>query len=326
MKHTFRFLGFFVFCVGLTLTASAQVFEDLTVVQCDSVINANYDNPDFVILDVRTSGEYIPQHLEDAINIDYYAADFSEQLDQLNKEKTYLIHCKSGGRSGVTFDLMQTLDFQEVYNMLGGMNAWNAESLPTTDAFAARLMFVSESYFPLDTIPLMTSDTLDLTITNRGNSLLTFEGLSSLAGTEFSSNFELGAALWGAEDYTFQIIYTPEDELLDSLIFVIESTVGSYWATIVRVGQELMVDVSKDPFPDTVEIYPNPVRNELFIDSDNLKGAFIGLYAANGQLVLESQAEEGLTSIDVSQIRAGVYFIRISQNGNMKSFKIAVNK
>jgi rhodanese-related sulfurtransferase len=324
MKNTIHFLWLFIFGGSFVLPASAQIFEDLTVAQCDSVINANYDNPNFVIIDVRTAGEYAPQHLEDAINIDFYAADFSEQLDQLNKEKTYLIHCKSGARSGVTFDLMQTLEFQEVYNMLGGMNTWNAASLPTTDAFAPRFMFVSESHFSLDTVALMSSDTLELTITNRGNSMLDFEAVSSLADTEFYSDFDLDATLWGAEDYTFQIIYSPEDEMVDSLLFVMESNIGFHWATLVRVGQDLMVDVSKVPPREVPGVFPNPVKDRLFFTSDNLQRATVQMYDATGRLVTEKRSSEPLVFIDVSQLWPGIYFVRIIDTGNEQTFKVLV--
>ena len=37
-----------------------SVFQHLSVTQCDSLIQANVNNPDFVLLDVRTPGEYIP--------------------------------------------------------------------------------------------------------------------------------------------------------------------------------------------------------------------------------------------------------------------------
>jgi len=52
-------------------------------------------------------------------------------LNNLDKNKTYLIYCRSGARSGSALDIMAELNFREVYNILGGINQWKAEGFPT---------------------------------------------------------------------------------------------------------------------------------------------------------------------------------------------------
>ena len=44
----------------------------------------------------------------------------SEQIDELDKNKTYLVYCKVGGRSGMAMDLMGELGFQKIYNIFLG--------------------------------------------------------------------------------------------------------------------------------------------------------------------------------------------------------------
>jgi rhodanese-related sulfurtransferase len=56
--------------------------------------------------------------------LDFYAPTFESDLDALDKDKVYLIYCASGNRSGQAHDLMGQLGFREVYNMLGGMSAF----------------------------------------------------------------------------------------------------------------------------------------------------------------------------------------------------------
>ena len=72
------------------------------------------------VLDVRTAGEFQEGHIADAINIDYYADNFKAQLDQLDKQTTYLVHCQSGGRSGKTLGIMQDLGFEQIIHLDGG--------------------------------------------------------------------------------------------------------------------------------------------------------------------------------------------------------------
>lgn len=123
----------FLFIFLCTYSLFAQTLESIDVISALTLIEENAENPAFTIIDVRTAEEYLPAHIEGAFMRDYYADDFEMRLDSLNKDRVYLVYCQSGGRSGNTLQLMENLGFQTVYNMLGGMNAWNAANYPTTD-------------------------------------------------------------------------------------------------------------------------------------------------------------------------------------------------
>jgi rhodanese-related sulfurtransferase len=102
-----------------------------TAAECYTIIQENKGNPDFIILDVRTPAEYAGGHIENAVNIDYYADDFEETLDSYDKNKTYLMYCRTASRSAAVLKIMQRLEFKEVYNMQGGINAWVSAGYPT---------------------------------------------------------------------------------------------------------------------------------------------------------------------------------------------------
>lgn len=108
-----------------------QVIEDVTPQEAFTLIQDNRNNPDFVIIDVRTPEEFADGHIENATMIDFYSVTFRSEIDSLDKDKNYLIYCRSGGRSGQARDIMEELGFQEVHNIAGGMIDWNAEGLPT---------------------------------------------------------------------------------------------------------------------------------------------------------------------------------------------------
>ncbi|MHC5201658.1 rhodanese-like domain-containing protein [Myroides sp. LJL119] len=83
-----------------------------------------------VILDVRTSEEVQEKAIPNAINIDIYLGqEFLDQLEQLDKTKSYYVYCKSGGRSNQACLLMGQLGFDNTYNLLGGITEWEG---PTT--------------------------------------------------------------------------------------------------------------------------------------------------------------------------------------------------
>ena len=69
-----------------------------------------------------------------------------------------------------------------------------------------------------------------------------------------------------------------------------------------------------------VKVYPNPVKNNLYIDGVQLTGtdqAEIQLYNSLGQLVLKNTLNNGLTSIDIGNVNGGSYFYKIMQNNNV---------
>lgn len=85
---------------------------------------------DLVILDIRTPEEFAAGHLAGAINVDYYASDFEDQLAQLDLDVPYVMYCNSGNRSSNALPLMDSLGFAEVYEMDGGIQAWFGAGLP----------------------------------------------------------------------------------------------------------------------------------------------------------------------------------------------------
>jgi rhodanese-related sulfurtransferase len=116
---------------GTPSPQTTQIIEDITPQEAYASIQENQDNPDFVIIDVRTPEEFADGHIEDAINIDFYSETFQDELNILDKDKSYLIYCRSGRRSASALAIMEELNFREAYNMMGGIIQWQAEGLPT---------------------------------------------------------------------------------------------------------------------------------------------------------------------------------------------------
>jgi rhodanese-related sulfurtransferase len=92
----------------------------------DLIDKHNGDN-EFAILDIRTPGEFQSGHLAKSIPIDFYSPTFGDQLNRLDKTKTYLVYCRTGNRSTKSLELFQKLKFQKVYHMASGISAWKSE-------------------------------------------------------------------------------------------------------------------------------------------------------------------------------------------------------
>ena len=80
-----------------------------------------------VVLDVRTPEETAEGKIDGAAEIDFHAPDFQERIATLDKNATYLVYCRSGSRSASASGIMKEMGFKEVYNLLGGYQAWSAE-------------------------------------------------------------------------------------------------------------------------------------------------------------------------------------------------------
>ncbi len=83
------------------------------------------------LLDVRTPEEWNEGIIEGATLANIYDADFDAKLAKLDKSKPVAVYCKSGGRSGQAMAKMSELGFREVYNLDGGIGAWNSAKKPT---------------------------------------------------------------------------------------------------------------------------------------------------------------------------------------------------
>jgi len=95
---------------------AAQVIED--------------DPTGLIVLDIRTPEEFDEVRLADAVNVDYYDADFADQLDALDKNDPFVMYCRSGNRSSDAVKTMKELGFVEVYEIDGGIVNWYDSGFP----------------------------------------------------------------------------------------------------------------------------------------------------------------------------------------------------
>ncbi len=79
-----------------------------------------------IILDVRAPEEEVEGFIEGATQINIMGPDFAEKIKTLDKDKTYLVYCRSGNRSGTACGFMASNGFNHLYNLAGGINAWNS--------------------------------------------------------------------------------------------------------------------------------------------------------------------------------------------------------
>jgi rhodanese-related sulfurtransferase len=81
-----------------------------------------------IVIDVRTQDEVDAGMIPNSIHIDIFKGQgFIDEINQLDKAKSYYVYCRSGARSGQACTLMNQLGFDNAYNLVGGINDWKGE-------------------------------------------------------------------------------------------------------------------------------------------------------------------------------------------------------
>ena len=121
---------FFVFittCIQVLGYAQSSVKENLSPEDFQKKLKATEQA---VLIDVRTPAEVKQGMISGAVPIDYNSPEFKSKISKLDKNKPYFVYCAAGGRSSKAANLMEELGFKKVYNLSGGITAWQEEGLP----------------------------------------------------------------------------------------------------------------------------------------------------------------------------------------------------
>ncbi len=110
--------------------APAPAIHPLRAVEAAELWRAQSGREDFLLLDIRTPAEFERERIPGAVNLDFHAASFREDLSSLDRQQTILLYCRSGNRSGQSLGLFQELGFKDVRHLEGGILAWRGAGLP----------------------------------------------------------------------------------------------------------------------------------------------------------------------------------------------------
>ena len=112
-----------------TAAKKVQGTEVSSQTEVKRVSKAEFDaykqaHPEAVLLDVRTPAEYENGTIGNAININFFDADFQAQINQLDKTVPVLLFCQSGGRSAKALQIFKENGFQTVLELQGGYSRY----------------------------------------------------------------------------------------------------------------------------------------------------------------------------------------------------------
>lgn len=88
------------------------------------IVATTLDSIDATMIDVRTEAEFAESQIPGAMHMNVNSPDFKDKIQLLPKDKPVLVYCRSGGRSMKAATLMEELGFQVIFNLEGGIMAW----------------------------------------------------------------------------------------------------------------------------------------------------------------------------------------------------------
>jgi len=93
-----------------------------------TLINRN----DAVVIDVRLDKEFNEGHIVNSIHIPQ--SEVKNRMSELEKykHKPIIVSCKSGQRSGQVCSALKKQGFDHIYNLTGGVAAWQSANFPLT--------------------------------------------------------------------------------------------------------------------------------------------------------------------------------------------------
>lgn len=93
------------------------------------------DGP-LTLIDVRAAAEFGAIHAVGAVNLPMSELLTPGRLEGLRPEGPTFVICKSGARSRMAIQTLEALGFGNLFNVIGGTDAWVAAGLPVQGALA----------------------------------------------------------------------------------------------------------------------------------------------------------------------------------------------
>jgi rhodanese-related sulfurtransferase len=136
MRNTLRFIALvLVFFVSACNTSQERKQDTnrraIEIVAPKAMYEVLKEQPNAQLIDVRTDQEFGVSHLKNSQNICVTADDFEEKVASLNKNEPVYVYCKKGGRSARAAKVLRKLGFTKIYDLEGGITAWDKDQLET---------------------------------------------------------------------------------------------------------------------------------------------------------------------------------------------------
>jgi rhodanese-related sulfurtransferase len=133
MKRACNIIVLYVFLYMLSLPQNLLAHTDVTPQEARDLIQ---NNKNLTVIDVREESEYCSTigHIPGARNYPWISGVLEQTFQELPLDGEFLVVCQSGHRSALAADFLDVQEYLHVYDMQGGMSAWQWETVTCVDS------------------------------------------------------------------------------------------------------------------------------------------------------------------------------------------------
>jgi len=128
----FRAISFLIISF-VVISCNGQTSKKIESLAPEAFAKKINETPNAQILDVRTPEEFVSEHIDKAVNINWLGNDFATKAEKLDQSKPIFVYCKSGARSAKAAAKLEELGFKKIYQLEGGILKWNTAGLSKPD-------------------------------------------------------------------------------------------------------------------------------------------------------------------------------------------------
>ena len=115
----------------LRAQGAAGEYLNLSPAEARDLLAKRSGDPRFVLLDVRTPKEFQAERIDGAVMADYLSPSFRDEMTNFDREKTYLVYCRTGNRTKGALKVMRELGFRNLLHLADGIAKWKEAGIPT---------------------------------------------------------------------------------------------------------------------------------------------------------------------------------------------------
>ncbi len=118
------------FLLSVLLVLPSLALSKVETISADALLAQQAQNKTLVILDVRTTDEFLQGHVPGAINISHDELEKKINTLMPYQSQPIVVYCRSGRRAKLAIDILEKAGFEKIYHLAGDMNQWRAENRP----------------------------------------------------------------------------------------------------------------------------------------------------------------------------------------------------
>ena len=117
----------YILLLSIFLCSCTEQFKYISVEEFNG-----FSDDEFELLDVRTLEEFQSGFILGATNIDFFSADFIDQIIEFDSNLNLILYCRTDNRSSKSAKILADNNYKNIYVIKGGIEQWIGQGNPVS--------------------------------------------------------------------------------------------------------------------------------------------------------------------------------------------------